>query len=133
MPGSSLWLLPPVDHSIDGVLTTLIDKTSVRFASKHRFLPHVTLTSEISSSTYDRDPQKWLDALSLPAGNEIQVSFEQLNSEDVFVRKLYIKCNATNSIKQLAQQCRRQVSGFETEENARQWVEEKFNPHLSLL
>lgn len=133
MPGSSLWLLPPVDHPLDTILPTLIDKTSLRFSSTHRFLPHVTCTSEIAASTYEPDPQAWLDSLRLPDADDIHVIFEQLSSENVFVRKLYIKCHKNDGMKRLSQRCRQQVQGFEDEKQAEEWVEGKFTPHLSLL
>jgi 2',3'-cyclic-nucleotide 3'-phosphodiesterase len=133
MPGSSLWLLPPSDHPIDAVLTALIQQTSLHFQSPHSFLPHVTLTSEISPSTYSIDPQAWLESLQLPPGSDVQVKFEKLASEDVFVRKLYIKCQKLNGLKKLAIACRGELEGFKEERKVVEWAEEKYAPHLSLL
>lgn len=133
MPGSSLWLLPPKSHPLNDILSSLIDQTSSRFSSPHKFIPHVTLTSEISPSTYSSDPQKWLDSLQLPTPSLVQVRFEKLASEDVFVRKLYIKCNKTEGLEKLAARCRLKVVGFEGEDIATNWAMEKYNPHLSLL
>jgi 2',3'-cyclic-nucleotide 3'-phosphodiesterase len=133
MPGSSLWLLPPKAHPLNSILSTLINQTSLRFGSAHRFLPHVTITSEISPSQYSSDPQAWLDSLKLPPGGEVEVKFEKLASEDVFVRKLYIKCNLAAGLKHLVMVCRREVEGFGNEEEAAKWTSEKYNPHLSLL
>ncbi|KAF1911704.1 2',3'-cyclic-nucleotide 3'-phosphodiesterase [Ampelomyces quisqualis] len=133
MPGSSLWLLPPKSHPLNKILTSLIDRTSSRFSSPHIFIPHVTLTSEISPSTYSADPQKWLDSLQLPQPSSLQVRFEKLASEDVFVRKLYIKCSKTDGLLSLAATCRLQVDGFGEEEKATNWATEKYNPHLSML
>ncbi|KAF1841111.1 2',3'-cyclic-nucleotide 3'-phosphodiesterase [Cucurbitaria berberidis CBS 394.84] len=132
MPGSSLWLLPPASHPLNNLLTTLIDKTSFHFTSPHRFLPHVTLTSEIYPSAYGSDPQEWLDSLNIEFGTEIAVEFKKLNSEDVFVRKLYIKCKK-DDLRLLALRCRQQVKGFEQAEKAEEWVNELYTPHLSLL
>ena len=134
MPGSSLWLLPPVDHPLNEVIPHVIDGISEQFHSEfHRFLPHVTLTSEIYPSKYGSDPQAWLESLDLPSGNGVQVRFERLGSEDVFFRKLYIKCEKAEGIKQLAHQCRKHVNGFEEETKLRAWTEEQYMPHLSLL
>jgi len=133
MPGSSLWLLPPVDHPLNDVIPSLIDKTSKQFNSPHRFLPHVTLTSEISPSTYGSNPQAWLDSLNLPAGQNVKVAFERLGSEDAFFRKLYIKCEKREGLNQLAKQCRQQVNGFAEEATASSWAEEQYMPHLSLV
>jgi 2',3'-cyclic-nucleotide 3'-phosphodiesterase len=111
----------------------LIDKTSSKFGSPHRFIPHVTITSEISPSTYGSDPQTWLESLKLPSGDVVQVKFEGLGSEDVFVRKLYIKCTKGDGLRQLAQPCRQQVEGFHEEGEAKSWIEERYMPHLSLV
>ncbi|CAA9958376.1 2',3'-cyclic nucleotide 3'-phosphodiesterase [Pyrenophora teres f. teres] len=133
MPGSSLWLLPPADHPLSNVLPSVIDKTSKQFNSPHRFLPHVTLTSEISPSKHASDPQAWLDSLDLPTGQDIKVTFERLGSEDVFFRKLYIKCEKSEGVKKLAIPCRQQVDGFEEEAKALSWAEGQYMPHLSLM
>ena len=133
MPGSSLWLLPPANHPLNDVLPTLIDKTSKQFDSPHRFLPHITLTSEILPSKHGADAQAWLDSLSLPFKNDVKVEFERLGSDEAFFRKLYIKCKKAEGVKNLAQQCRQQVQGFEEEGKSKVWAEEQYMPHLSLM
>jgi 2',3'-cyclic-nucleotide 3'-phosphodiesterase len=133
MPGSSLWLLPPKGHPLDAVLSSLIDQTSSRFGSPHRFIPHVTLTSDISPSIYSSDPKAWLDSLELPSGSHVHVKFETLASEDVLYRKLYIKCEKLDELKKLAMVCRRKVEGYEEERTASRWGDREYNPHLSLL
>lgn len=133
MPGSSLWLLPPDTHPLNYVLTSLIERTASHFGSSDLFIPHLTLTSEIYPSTYGSEPQKWLDGLNLPACDDVKVDFEKLSGEDVYFRKLYIKCHKTTGLKALAKVCRKQVAGHEDEETAGKWVDEKFNPHVSLL
>jgi len=132
MPGSSLWLLPPQSHPLNSKLPTLIDRTSSHFGSAHRFLPHITLTSEISASAHSPDPQAWLDALEIPLNDTIAVKFHHLASEDVFFRKLYVKCEKGEGLRKLAALSRREVEGFE-EEVAAKWAAETYNPHLSLL
>lgn len=133
MPGSSLWLLPPIDHPLNDLLPTLIDRTSSHFNSPHRFLPHVTLTSDISPSLYSQDAQAWLDSIQLPSKHDVSVQFEALASEDVFFRKLYIKCEKNDGIKQLGKICRSLVKGVEDDEVAHVWAETSYTPHLSLL
>ncbi|KAI4945949.1 2',3'-cyclic nucleotide 3'-phosphodiesterase [Alternaria rosae] len=133
MPGSSLWLLPPADHALSEVLPRLIDKTSKQFGSPDRFIPHVTLSSNITASKHEPDPQAWLDSLDLPPIKDVLVKFERLGSEDVFFRKLYIKCEKSEGIRQLAKQSRKQVDGFEEESKAKVWAEDEYNPHLSLM
>jgi 2',3'-cyclic-nucleotide 3'-phosphodiesterase len=63
----------------------------------------------------------------------VQVRFEKLASEDVFVRKLYIQCVKTDELEKLAATCRMKVEGFEKEEKANNWATEQYKPHLSLL
>ncbi|KZM21735.1 2',3'-cyclic-nucleotide 3'-phosphodiesterase [Ascochyta rabiei] len=133
MPGSSLWLLPPDAHPLNDVLTSLIKRTATRYGSSDLFIPHVTLTSNILPSTYEAEPQKWLDSLDLPAGNEVQVEFEKLSSEDVYFRKLYIKCQKTAGLRALAKACREQAVDHGDKETARRWADEVYNPHTSLL
>jgi 2',3'-cyclic-nucleotide 3'-phosphodiesterase len=133
MPGASLWLLPPENHLLSQDLQSLIRQTAAHFGSSELFNPHVTLTSDISSQTYSSDPQAWLDSLQLPAADHIQVLFERLDSEDIFVRKLYIKCAKTVGLKQLARVCRLQVPGCAEEAKAEKWVNDVYNPHTSLL
>ena len=133
MPGSSLWLLPPSDSPLNATLQTLIDQTSAHFDSPHRFIPHVTLTSDISPSVYGSSPQQWLGTLDLPSQPKICVVFEGLATEDVFFRKLYIRCEKADGISGLTAVCRRRVDGYDTAEEADQWAAREYNPHLSLL
>ncbi|KAF2869799.1 2',3'-cyclic-nucleotide 3'-phosphodiesteras-like protein [Massariosphaeria phaeospora] len=132
MAGASLWLLPPADHPLHSVLTELIKKVSAHFHSPHLFLPHVTLTSDISPSSYASDPHKWLEEVEFPPGTEVKVEFRRLQSEDVFVRKLYIKVEKTG-VSDIGRAARKMVEGFEDGEAANQCAEEKYAPHLSLL
>lgn len=132
MPGSSLWLLPPKGHALDALLSSLMQKTACYFGSPHSFLPHVTLTSEIEASTYDPNPQQWLDRLEFPSGKDVIVKFSSLRSEDVFVRKLYIQVQKPG-VQELGKIARKAVKGFEDDGAAGEWAERKYNPHLSLL
>ena len=134
MPGSSLWLLPPEYHPLNEKLFSLITRTASHFGSTDFFIPHVTLTSDlVKPSSYGTEPQKWIESLDLPAGEDVRVEFEKLNSEDVYFRKLYIKCKKNGGLKALATVCRRQVADHEDDGIARDWAEETYNPHVSLL
>jgi 2',3'-cyclic-nucleotide 3'-phosphodiesterase len=133
MPGSSLWLLPPKSHPLNSILSGLIQQIPSRFESPHRFLPHVTITSEISPSTYSSDPQAWLDSLDLPSALAVRVRLGRLASEDVFFRKLYITCAKGEGLEELALLCRQEVEGFKDEKLAEAWASEKYIPHLSLM
>lgn len=132
MPGSSLWLLPPPNHPLNAILFTLIQETAAHFDSEHLFLPHVTLTSEIDPTVYGSEPQPWLDSLELPSSADVHVKFGHLNSEDVFVRKLYIRVDK-EGVLGLGKASRRQVNGYSDEDVAKKWAEEQYVPHLSLL
>lgn len=132
MPGSSLWLLPPPEHPLTTILTSLIQTTSERYESPHLFIPHVTLTSEIEPSTYQENPQEWLDSLPFPQGAEVRVNLGRVQSENVFVRKLYLTVEH-QGVKGAATVARRTVKGYEEQGQVTTWVEEKFRPHLSLL
>lgn len=134
MPGSSLWLLPPETHPLNQALTALIRRTASSFGSSDLFIPHITLTSDlVSPSSYGAEPQQWLDSLNLSVGGDVHVEFDRLDSEDVYFRKLYIKCIKTASLKALATACRRQVADHEDQETASKWAHETYNPHVSLL
>jgi 2',3'-cyclic-nucleotide 3'-phosphodiesterase len=133
MPGSSLWLLPPKSHPLSSIISCLIEQIPSRFDSPHRFLPHVTITSEIPPSTHSPNPQAWLDSLDLPSASTVQVRFGKLASEDVFFRKLYVTCAKGEGLEELAVVCRQKVEGFEDEKLAEAWASKKYNPHLSLM
>lgn len=138
MPGSSLWLLPPSTHPLHSILTSLIHQTSSHFSSPHHFIPHITLTSEISPTTYSSNPQTFLNNFTFPPVSSIKVRFERLQSEDVFVRKLYIKIEKDESggLLELGKVARKSVQGFEGEDGdgkAEAWAKDVWNPHLSLL
>lgn len=48
MPGSSLWLLPPRGHPLEGRLEAVIREVAGAFGSVHGgFAPHVTLASGV--------------------------------------------------------------------------------------
>lgn len=128
MPGSSLWLLPPGNDPLNRFLSSLIDRTSLHFASEHRFLPHITLTSSIQESKHSTDPQAWLDNLDLP--KNVTVKFDRVASEDVFFRKLYVKVVKDGSLTALGEAARKTVEG---DESAEAWARDEFMPHLSLM
>ncbi|OCL03151.1 2',3'-cyclic-nucleotide 3'-phosphodiesteras-like protein [Glonium stellatum] len=132
MPGSSLWLLPPQSHPLAPLLTTLIKTVSAHFNSPHTFVPHVTLTSEISPSIYEKDPQAWLNSLDFPKADDVTVKFERLETSGVFFRKMTIRV-AKQGVRPLATVARSVVEGYAAEEQSKKWVEEIFGPHLSLL
>lgn len=134
MPGSSLWLLPPESHPLNEKLVSLISSTASRFGSADLFIPHITLTSDlVNPASYGSEPQIWIDSLDLPGGDNVRVEFDKLSSEDVYFRKLYIKCHKSKGLKALATVCRKQVADHEHEDTARKWAEETYNPHVSLL
>lgn len=142
MPGSSLWLTPPPSHPLYAILTNLIE-TSIpdHFPDPTPrppiFSPHMTLTSNVSPSTYGDQPQSWLDGIAFPSALEVNVKFEKVKTEDVFYRRCYIKC-AFDGVKDLAAIAR--ARGVEGEavvgEKTGAWLaewKEAFGPHVSLM
>jgi len=126
------------------------------------FPAHITLTSLIPPLSEDQDAQAWLDSLPLEpksdssaegkeageneagssdktAGAGVQVQFKELASGSTFFKRLYIRCHRTPSLLALASLCRRHAvhRGTQTwapvDENVQQWVEESYDPHISLL
>lgn len=132
MPGSSLWLLPPRTHPLTSIIPSLIEKTAAHFNSPHLFLPHVTLTSDITPNSYAADPQGWIDALEWPEAEDVKVVFGKLGSQSVFFQKLFIRVDK-RGMSEVAVAARQTVEGFEDEDKARKWVEDDYMPHLSLL
>jgi 2',3'-cyclic-nucleotide 3'-phosphodiesterase len=132
MPGSSLWLLPPRTHPLTAIIPSLIEKTASHFNSPDLFIPHVTLTSEISPESYASDPQGWIDRLEFPKAEHVKVKFGHLGSQSAFFKKLFIRVDKSG-MSELGMVARRTVGGFEDEDRARKWVNEEYMPHLSLL
>ncbi|KAJ8607312.1 hypothetical protein MRB53_040410 [Persea americana] len=107
--GWSLWLAPPT-HSpctgkLTGFITTNIPSTIPDLKDMHLFAPHITLTSEIDASQFD-DPQGWLDSLPLDLEGELQVRFKEVKAGHAFFKKLYIQCEKTSWLCELATRCR---------------------------
>ena len=103
---------------------------------KHKFIPHVTITSDIDASkTYGSSPQEWLDGLQLPdfqpGKNEASVELEELESGDQFYKKIYIRAGKDANLLKLAAKCREQGLQI-SEEDAQKWAENDYLPHLSL-
>ncbi|KAF2461004.1 2',3'-cyclic-nucleotide 3'-phosphodiesterase [Lineolata rhizophorae] len=146
MPGSSLWLLPPPSHPLHSRLTTLISTTCPSyFASASprppTFIPHVTLTSEIPTTasatlaSSDADPQAWLDALPLPAADDVRVRFQALDTEDVFFRRLTVRVEK-EGVRRLGTVARAwgvEGGGDRSWEKACKWADETWRPHCSLM
>lgn len=141
MPGSSLWLLPPPTHPLYSKLQTLISSTipTLLFpppssTTPPSFSPHVTLTSEINPSIYGDNPQQWLDSLSWPKANGVGIKFEGVRTEDVFFRRCYLKVRKEDGIKELAALARGEgVLVGKGKEAVREWVDESYMPHCSLM
>jgi 2',3'-cyclic-nucleotide 3'-phosphodiesterase len=62
----------------------------------------------------------------------VHVGFKGLESEDIFVKKLYVQVEKPG-LEELARVARMTVAGYEDPEVAKKWVEEGYKPHLSLL
>ena len=127
-PGLSLWLIPPEDGDIYKVLnnaiTHLVPRT-LKVSDAPRFEPHVTLTSRIPSHSVGSDPQRWLDEMDLPSVAEVEVKFQELALGDAFFKKLFIRCERSESLLRLAASCR----VFSSSKTG----EAEYDAHVSLL
>jgi len=140
MPGSSIWLAPPLASPLHTILSSLISKSlPARFpgTTGPTFTPHVTLTSGVSPSVYGENPQGWLESIPWPAAADVRVCFEAVKTEDVFFRRCYIKASF-EGLRDVAGLARAHgVDGEETIGPATEaWLEEwrqSFGPHVSLL
>lgn len=139
MPGASLWLIPPKTSSFNSTLQHLITTTIPSHfpsATTHDFIPHITLTSNISSSLYTSDPQNWLNNLSLPqssTSDPLILALELLETGSQFVKKLTIRAEKCSSLVELAGACRAGAVSEGDAEGAKKWAEEEYLPHLSLM
>ena len=96
MPGSSLWLIPPPTSDLNRHLQDLITTIIPRHFSNtktHDFIPHVTITSNISPSLHTPNPQAWLDSVDLPltSATIITAEIEALDPGDPFFKKLTLR------------------------------------------
>jgi len=138
MPGSSLWLIPPPTSDFNKHLQDLITASIPRHFSNtktHDFIPHVTITSNISPSLHTPNPQAWLDSLDLPLTSAITITaeIEALDPEDPFFKKLTLRLGKDGSLCDLAARCRAEGVLGGDEERAREWVRNEYAPHLSLM
>lgn len=136
MPGSSLWLVPPSGSKIEDVLSTLITKTiPAQFPELETtpdFPPHLTLTSDVPESITENEPQEWLNNLSLSTDDIPSVSFQSLDVGQQFFRKLTLSVPKA-PLQDLAARVRAVAVEKGDEAAAKQWVEETYAPHVSLL
>jgi len=101
------------------------------------FIPHVTLTSDISPLTYGGDPQSWLESIDMTSCSEAtEISMQNLNVEQPFHRKLTITVNKSLELSRLATILRAAAAGPKPKhdiEYAERWEANDYRPHLSLL
>lgn len=140
MPGSSLWLVPSKPSNFDTAVQELISSSIPRLfptVKTHGFVPHVTLTSFIEpSSTYGDKPQEWLDSLALvtePVNGKISICLDAIEPGEAFFKKLTLRASKDDGLVQLAAACRsRGVENGDTDQ-AQNWAEREYLPHLSLM
>ena len=136
MPGSSLWLVPPSNSSIEDILSTLITKTVPShfpgLKAPPYFPPHLTLTSDVPASVTDKEPQKWLDDLSLSVTEPPSVNFQSLDVGQQFFRKLTLGVSKP-PLQSLAVQVRAAAVENGNPAAAQHWEEKSYLPHVSLL
>ncbi|KAI1612606.1 2',3'-cyclic-nucleotide 3'-phosphodiesterase [Exophiala viscosa] len=138
---SSLWLIPPsADNPFNKSIQDLITNTlpsDFPHAPKNNFIPHVTITSDVDpAKTYESKPQEWLDSLTLPEfkreSNEVIVELEELEAGEPFFKKVTLRAKKDDNLIKVAAACRRQGLSI-SEDEASQWAEKDYLPHLSLF
>ena len=135
MPGSSLWLVPPVDSDLYKAVHCLILKlvpSVYPIAIPPRFTPHVTLTADTVPSDIS-NPQKWLEGLELPELDSFKVAIQKAQVGSVFFQKLTMRCEKTPELCQLAGHCRAAGLQQTDAKEARDWIEGNYGPHMSLM
>jgi len=140
MPGSSLWLTPPNPSRFHATVQELISSSIPQLfpATKpHGFVPHVTLTSFVEpSNTYGDKPQEWLDSLALvtePVNEKISVCLDAIEPGEPFFKKLTLRAHKDDGLVRLAAACRSHGVEDGDTDRARQWAEQEYLPHLSLM
>jgi 2',3'-cyclic-nucleotide 3'-phosphodiesterase len=129
--------MPPEDDPVLEPLTKLIGSelpayfASSKSASFALFVPHLTLTSDIKNVT--EDPQKWLDSLHFPSSEGISVQFTELAKGNHWTKKLFLRTEK-DPLRKLAASCRSAVEPYDDDTEAvLRWVEEEWDPHVSLV
>ena len=128
-PGLSLWLVPPEDshvyNALNKAITEIVPHEAGASDSAPRFEPHLTLASRIPRQSITSDPQQWLEEIDLPTISEVEVRWHELAVGDAYFKKLFIRCQRSSSLLQLASSCR----VFSSAESG----EAQYDPHVSLL
>jgi len=128
-PGFSLWLIPPEDSHAYDVLTRAINDIvpyEMRASgSAPKFEPHITLASRIPRQSITSDPQEWLDGIDLSDISSVEVWWHELAIGDAFHKRLFVRCKRSDSLLQLASNCRAFSSA--------NIDEAQYDPHVSLL
>lgn len=124
----SLWLVPPRNNKIHAILADaiahIVPSALAAEAPLPQFEPHVTLTSQIPLTTTRDDFQTWLDGIDLPP-DTVVVEFQELAVGDAFHKKLFIRCEQSDSLLSLASACRKH-SDIKISEGL-------YDPHVSLV
>lgn len=136
MTGSSLWLVPPEDSELyQAVHDLILNKIPAIFPFSHplRFTPHVTLTADTVLSDLG-DSQQWLHGVELPlSGEDVKVAIGEIEVGSMFFRKLFMQCEKTRGLCELAMRAREAVIGESEMQSAKEWVKEEYRPHMSLM
>lgn len=136
MPGASLWVIPPQSSLFNQIIQTLISKIVPAYfpnTKTHDFIPHLTITSNIDKSTYDKDPQAWLDNLPLDHLEHIPVPLDCIEPGEPFFKKLTIKAEDPPELLAFAAACRAHAVLDGDESKAAKWSEDEYLPHMSLM
>ena len=109
-------------------------------------MPHVTLISGIDLSALPKDPQSWLSELKFPVAEDVHVRLMDVRVGTRFTKKLFLGVSKGRAqavqLGELCKVCRlhgvESPAGFsgwgsKEESAAEQWVENMWDPHVSLL
>lgn len=130
----SLWLLPPEDSELFKALQSLIHTSMPSLypiSIPPRFSPHVTLTANtIPKDWAESQPRNWLEKLQLPE-DDLKVTIQNVHVGEIFFQKLIMLCEKTAQLCDLAATCR--AVGDEIRKDAREWIDQYYKPHCSLM
>jgi Cyclic phosphodiesterase-like protein len=80
------------------------------------------------------NPQAWLDFLELPQAEDVRIVFADLASGDRWTKKLFLRAEK-EPLRNVGMVCRSALEkmNHNSEDKARRWVEEEWDPHVSLV
>lgn len=119
--GLSLWIVPPESYKPGSLLKELTTKTfPTYFRGSPPFVPHVTLTADISESTRNLLSTMNLGSIAPPI-----IDFGPLAYGEGFFNGIYLNINQTDTLLALVKHVRECINQVPLEETS-------YGPHMSL-